>query len=132
MRRSTEKNDDYIEIPGNGFVLRARWEFERASALIVTLSKEIKEDHLVPTQLNLGWFVDFKGGSDEDQRTVESARVGDVVKVVKKYLLGYLLGQEKDFEAVKEFAHRKTEEKYHYSQWNKANKWVRPEWPPSN
>lgn len=132
MRINREAYNDYLEIPGNGFVLRVRWEIKRTTVLLVTLHKMVKEEHLVPAELNLSWFVDFKDGSDEERRTVASTRVEDVVKLVRKYLMGYLHGNEIDFDRVKEFANRKIEEKHHYSQWNKANKWIRPEWPPSN
>ena len=132
MRRSAKRFDDYVEIPGNGFVLRVRWEIERTQGLLVTLYKEVKEEHLVPRELNLGWFVKFKGGSVDEERIVEVGRGAEVIKIVKKYALGYLLGREKDFDNIDELSRREIEEKHHYSQWNKANKWIRPEWPPSN
>lgn len=132
MRRIAQKYDaDCVEISGDNCVLKVRWEIEHQSVLIVTLYRKAKEAHLVPREINLDFFIRFKGGPDEEDKALSKYSVSDTIKLVKKYALSYLLGLE-NMDDVVNFARRVTEEETDYWQWRKANKWIRPEWPPSD
>ena len=129
VSRSTKQFDDYIEIHGNGITMRVRWELEGSPGTLITFYKT-PENGKNPHELNLSWFIEFKNGSSKEIESAASSNTDILLDMVKKYVLGYLTGNEKNFDEIEEYAKRMAAEHFKPDPNTKIVKWIRKEWIP--
>ena len=121
----------YVDIPGQGVVVRVRWAVERIQGVFVTLFRGHAGEETPVREYGLAYLVEFKNRFAPSSDDVECAKGDDPValaELTRKYALDYLMGKPLDFSEFEEYAARRIAENAPATPTIRGTKFVRPEW----
>jgi hypothetical protein len=98
---------NYVDVGGAGVSIRIRWRLDWSFGIFIRFFRPGPDPKRKLTECGLCWLVKYANGGPPDVKNAVSNRIAEVMDVVERYGLKYLLGQVDDFTRVEMYAAEK-------------------------